>query len=195
MDKRGRLVAIVAHCILNQNTVVKPLASHRGSVVNLVEVLVRNGYGIVQLLCPETIYLGLNRWQMSREQYDTYTYREHAKNILKPYISLLRELARDGSKYVLIGVKGSPSCAVETTTSNPYWQGEPRIDNYPESTKIKTTGVFMEVFLELIKENNLPEPILSIDIDHEELANRPIPSQLVDQLTDIAKRVFEEHNR
>jgi Predicted secreted protein len=186
-DKRKRIIAIIAHCILNQNTVVKPLASHEGAVKNLANLLVDLGYGIIQLPCPETIYLGLKRWWMSREQYDTQSYREFSRKLLKPYIHLLRELVKDKCKYILVGVRGSPSCALKTTTSNPDWFGEPAASVLPPSSKIDSPGVFMSELLELIKEHRLPEPLLVIDISHDEVAKQGVPVEIVKQLTMIAK--------
>jgi len=181
----GKRVAVVAHCLLNQNTVVKPLASHVGAVIDLVKALVEGGYGIVQLPCPEATYLGMRRWWMSREQYDTASYREHCKRILEATIKLLEELTRDGCEYIVLGVRGSPSCATTVATSNPYWSGEPRVDKHPPSAKIERPGVFMEVFFELIGARGLKKPLAILDVDHEEVAKRGLPLEV--------KRVIEEY--
>ncbi|MEM1596060.1 MAG: hypothetical protein QXS24_02780 [Desulfurococcaceae archaeon] len=47
IDLRKKLIAIVEHCILNQNTVVKPLVSHEGAVKSSVNLLVEPGYGFL----------------------------------------------------------------------------------------------------------------------------------------------------
>ncbi|MEM1631445.1 MAG: hypothetical protein QW498_00030 [Thermofilum sp.] len=178
-DVRGRRLAVVAHCLLNQNTVVKPLASHPGSVAALVKLLVDQGYGIVQLPCPEAIYLGMRRWWMSREQYDTISYRDFARKLLEPYVKLIAELARDGCEYVLLGVRGSPSCALEKTTSNPSWMGEPQAEKLQPSEKVEGAGVFMEELLKLIEEGKLPKPLLQLDVDHGEIAEKGVPEKLM----------------
>lgn len=187
MDRRKRIIAIVAHCILNQNTVVKPLASHGGAVGELVKKLVDYGYGLIQLPCPEAIYLGLKRWWHSREQLDVELYKSSMSKILESHVMLLRELARDGCRYVLIGIHGSPSCAAVKTTSNRSWEGEPRIDKYPASVKIDQPGVFIEVLYELIDRYGLPRPLLSIDIDHGEIATRGLPREIDEKLRNIAE--------
>ncbi|MGC8983028.1 MAG: CD3072 family TudS-related putative desulfidase [Desulfurococcaceae archaeon] len=188
-DKRKKLVAVTAHCLLNQNTVVKPLASHEGAVKDLVKALVDLGYGIIQLPCPEALYLGLKRWWMSREQYDSRSYRSFAGKILEPYVALLEELVKDGCRYILLGVRGSPSCATQSTTSNPFWQGEPRVDKYPESTKVERPGVFMEVLLELIGKAGLPGPELVLDVDHEEVAESGLPAEIAEKLLEVSQRL------
>ncbi|MEL9999770.1 MAG: hypothetical protein QXH02_01615 [Desulfurococcaceae archaeon] len=185
-DRRKKLVAVVAHCTLNQNTVVKHLASHEGVVSDFVNALVKLGYGIVQLPCPEALYLGMRRWWMSKEQYDTQSYRKFSRKILEHYVALLKELVRDGCTYILVGVHGSPSCAVETTTSNPYWQGEPKVNAYPQSTKISGIGVFMEVFLEMIRSSGIPEPVLALDVDHREVAERGLRQDLLERLSSVS---------
>jgi len=183
VDRRSRAIAVVAHCLLNQNTVVKPLASHGGVVTSLVDFLARQGYGLIQLPCPEAIYLGMRRWWMSREQYDTESYREFSRRLLEPYVKLLAELTQDGCAYVVLGVRGSPSCAVETTTSNPSWSGEPRADKHPPSVKVSSRGVFMEELMGMLEERRLPPPLAVLDIDHREVSEKGLPEELVRTLS------------
>lgn len=189
VDKRKKLVAVVAHCLLNQNTVVKPLASHRGTVESLIELLVRLGYGIVQLPCPEAVYAGMRRWWMSREQYDNPGYRAYAERVLEYYVDLIEELTRDGCRYILIGVEGSPSCALELTTSNKEWEGEPRIDQCANSIKINMPGVFMDLLLKKIRERGLPEPLLTLDINHREAAESGLPGVIYEKLALLATTI------
>jgi len=148
-------------------------------VTSLVEFLARQGYGLVQLPCPEALYLGMRRWWMSKEQYDTESYREFSRRLLEPYVKLLAELARDGCTYVVLGVRGSPSCAAETTTSNPSWSGEPRADKHPPSAKVSGRGVFMEELLRMLKERGLPHPLAVLDVDHREVSEKGLPESLV----------------
>lgn len=184
MDRRKRLIAIVPHCVLNQNTVVKPLASHEGAVKDLVNILVEEGYGIIQLPCPETVYLGLRRWWMSREQYDTASYRKTSRELLEPVVNLLSELVADGCQYVVLGVRGSPSCAVEVTSSNPNWGGEPAVAE--RAVKVKGMGVFMEELFRLIEERRLPKPAIAIDVDHREIAEKGTPPHLASVLRSLS---------
>lgn len=175
-------VALVAHCILNQRTVAPGLASYEGAVKELVEHLVSKSYGIVQLPCPEATYLGLNRWWMSREQYDNLNYRRHCRKILLPVITLIKEFSKDGIRYVVIGIKGSPSCGVFTTTSNPKWRGNPVEFGGVSSRKIHAPGVFMEELLNMVKEANLPLPDKLIEIDHEEIKAKGLPANLQEEI-------------
>ncbi|MEM4916284.1 MAG: hypothetical protein QW708_03630, partial [Desulfurococcaceae archaeon] len=131
---------------------------------------------LIQLPCPETIYLGLKRWWMSKDQYDTESYRKMARSLLEPYVTLLKELVKDGCRYIVLGIKGSPSCALEVTSVNPEWGGEPKVTT--GTVKIKGMGVFMEEFLKLIVEHSIPNPVMLLDIDHREIAEKGVPQDL-----------------
>src|SRR5664279_5272252 len=60
-DRRGRKVVVLAHCILNQNAKLDRCAHCAGAVREVVEVLLENGIGILQMECPEMLHLGLDR--------------------------------------------------------------------------------------------------------------------------------------
>jgi len=182
LSKPGKKIAIVSHCILNQVTVAPGLSSYVGAVKELVEYLMAESYGIIQLPCPEATFLGLNRWWMSREQYDTQAFRAHCRKILEPIIALIKELRREEIPYILIGIKGSPSCGIFTTTSNPEWGGDPSKAEKSKSNKINMPGVFMEELLKLIQEEGLPLPDRILEIDHEEIKKKGLPQELLDKL-------------
>ncbi|MFA6074284.1 MAG: CD3072 family TudS-related putative desulfidase [Negativicutes bacterium] len=111
--KRNRIIAVVSHCILNQNSVVYDLARSGGALKELVKYLIDNDYAIYQLPCPELIYAGIARSQKSYEQYSTPEFiavcREAASTIAKD----LRDFISDGCIVeTIIGINNSPSCSV-----------------------------------------------------------------------------------
>ena len=55
--ERSKRIVFVSHCILNQNTVVEPLARSRGAYGDIVRLLVDKGIGIHQMPCPEFRHL------------------------------------------------------------------------------------------------------------------------------------------
>ncbi len=66
--RRSQKVVVLCHCLLNANVKVRPLASYEAVLPAIL-----NGFpsaGLFQLPCPETSFLGLSRWGMTREQYD-----------------------------------------------------------------------------------------------------------------------------
>jgi len=154
-DRRKRKVALVSNCLLNQNAKVNGFAFFPDMLWDLVELLHKYEYGILQLPCPETVYAGLRRWWYVREQYDNAKFRDVCKKAIDPVMDQVEALIKDGCKVVLIGLDGSPSCGIRSSGSDPRWGGKPEIDNknYPQ---VPRPGIFMEVVKECIKERNLP---------------------------------------
>jgi predicted secreted protein len=159
MPERARRVAVLAHCHLNVNTKVHGLADYSGIRTDVLEALVRDGVGIVQLPCPEATFLGMKRWGMTREQYDTVAYRHHCEEILRPVVDALTELSADHcSIEAVLGVDGSPSCGIARTCTG-YAGGE--IEGLfaegisPVARATDGFGVFMEVFRSMLEEVGL----------------------------------------
>lgn len=167
MPNRSRRVVLLAHCHLNANTKVHGLADYEGARVDVLGPLLEQGIGIVQLPCPECTFLGLNRWGMTREQYDHRAYREHCARILQPVLLTLVELAADGcSLEAVIGVDGSPSCGVNRTCVG-YAGGEiealAAIGEVPQARDAEQAGVFMEVLKSLLEAEDLRIPFKAFD--------------------------------
>ncbi|AIJ05134.1 hypothetical protein JH146_0283 [Methanocaldococcus bathoardescens] len=130
---KGKKIAIVSHCILNQNSVVNGLERAEGAFNEVVEILLKNNYGIIQLPCPELIYLGIGREGKTKEEYDTEEYRKLCKKLLKPIIKYLQEYKKDNyKKFILIGIENSPTCDI-----------------------FKNRGILMEELLKEIKNLNI----------------------------------------
>ena len=155
-DKRSKKVAVVAHCLLNQNAKVNGFAFFPDMIKELVDILHNHNYGIIQLPCPETVYAGMRRWWYVREQYDNAMYRKVIKEAVEPVLDQIEELSKDGCKIVLIGLDGSPSCGVRSSGSDPRWGGKPEIDNI-EYPQVKNSGIFIKMIQEGIKERGLPK--------------------------------------
>lgn len=132
-DGPGKVVTIVAHCLLN------PLTRVRG----LLPVAFQPEGHTVQLPCPEALYLGLSRWAVTRNQLDVPQFRRFCRALIKPHADLLEMLARDGAGLRIVGLAGSPSCGVITTSSG-YTGGRPHA---AEHAHVSGRGVFMEELL------------------------------------------------
>jgi len=154
VPNRSRRVVVLAHCILNANAKYPGGAKYPGANVAVLEPYLRDGVGIVQLPCPETGFLGMSRWAMTRNQLDTVAYRCHCASVLGPTVDTLEEFARAG--YTIdgvVGVKGSPSCGVTDTTVG-YPGG--RIEGSPAHEHVIGRGVMMDVLADLLAERGLP---------------------------------------
>ncbi|NMD72854.1 hypothetical protein HHO41_21790 [Bacillus sp. DNRA2] len=131
--QRSKRIVLVSHCVLNQNTVIEGEARSKGAISSMVEWVVQEELGIVQLPCPEFTYLGLNRPPMTYREYDTLEYRKHCRSIIQPVIDQIEEYLRNDFELVgLMGIESSPSC-------------DPRHGR----------GVFMEELIGSLKELNI----------------------------------------
>jgi len=126
-------ITVAAHCLLNPLTRVKGLAP----------VTFRPEGPVVQLPCPEALYLGLERWAVTRNQLDVPQFRRFCRALIEDYADLLEMLTRGGASLRIVGLAGSPSCGVITTSSG-YTGGLP---GAAEHTHVSGRGVFMEELL------------------------------------------------
>jgi predicted secreted protein len=109
--RRSKRILLVSHCILNQNTVIENEARAEGAVKSATEWALKEGFGILQLPCPEFTFLGLNRPSMTYEEYNTPEYRQHCREILKPILHQAEEYVKNGYEIGgLLGIQSSPSC-------------------------------------------------------------------------------------
>ncbi|MDX5627019.1 MULTISPECIES: CD3072 family TudS-related putative desulfidase [unclassified Brenneria] len=109
--QRSRTVIVTSHCVINQNAVVGSLARSRGMMKSAVDWMYEQGYGIIQLPCPEFTFLGPTRPPMTVAGYDTPEFRAHSRKILSPVIEQLKVYQDNG--YAIAGglaIAGSPSC-------------------------------------------------------------------------------------
>ena len=89
--ERSKRVIFISHCIINQNTVVCPLARAKGAYRDL----------------------GLKREPMDKNQYDTIEYRNLCKNISQDTINIMKEYLDNDYEIVgLIGINESPTCSI-----------------------------------------------------------------------------------
>ena len=164
-DVRSKRVCVVSHCHLNVNTKVHGLADHAGTDEVLVTRLVFEGSGIVQLPCPEATFLGMKRWSMTSEQYDTEAYRRHCRRLLEPVLDTLVALVEDGCTIEAVyGVDGSPSCGVDETSAG--FEGGNVAElcaagELPRSERIKGRGVFIEELAAMLAEVGIKAPFSS----------------------------------
>ncbi|QXM06455.1 CD3072 family TudS-related putative desulfidase [Crassaminicella indica] len=114
---RSKKVIFISHCILNQNTVVKPLARAKGAYTSIIKKILDSGIGIHQLPCPEYLFLGLDRKPMSKEEYDSYEYRKICREIVLMNIQIIKEYINKEYKIVgIVGIHCSPTCSISGQT-------------------------------------------------------------------------------
>jgi predicted secreted protein len=134
-------VDVVAHCLLDPLTRVKGLKG----------MSFRAEGPVVQLPCPEALYLGLDRWAVTRNQLDVPQFRRFCRSIACQYADLLEMLFRKGVRIRVVGVARSPSCGVNTTTRG-YEGGRVREAAHEV---VPGPGVFMDELLEELKKRGV----------------------------------------
>ena len=166
--QRKRKIVVLAHCLLNVNAKVQGLALYEGAHEKILIPYIRAGTGIIQLPCPETSFIGLQRWGMSKNQYDTINYRNHCRIILVPIVEQLQEYSKNEYEIeAIVGVDGSPSCGVHFHSAG-YTGG--MVDQAEQQKKllheVEGKGVFMEELTRLLAESNLRIALQAINEKH-----------------------------
>jgi predicted secreted protein len=140
-DNRSRKVVLAAHCVLNQNAKIDRCAHYPGVIREVAQLLLESGVGIVQMACPELLYLGLDRQAepgalVTIESEDTRVARRMAEaGGLELCRGIAEDLARQVEEYRkngfealgVIGVNGSPTCGVETGWSEDHEEPGPGV--------------------------------------------------------------------
>jgi predicted secreted protein len=120
----------VAHCLLNPYTRVKGLGP-----LNF-----RPEPPIIQLPCPEALYLGLDRWVVTKNQLEVPEFKRFCMSLIMHHADLIEMMASKGASIRIVGVAGSPSCGI-LTTSIGYQGGRIREASHEH---VPGMGVFMK---------------------------------------------------
>ena len=128
-DARSKKVVLVAHCILNQNAKMDRCAFYPGAVREVSEMLVAAGVGLLQMPCPELLCFGLAReadpaieptigeedTRIARRLHDADA-QATCRRLVDDLVYQVEEYAQNGFEVIgILGMNGSPSCAVELT--------------------------------------------------------------------------------
>ena len=148
-DKRSKKLVLVAHCILNQNSISDGTADHPGAIKEIINLLLQSDIGIIQMPCPELLCLGLDRGNINgaeqevvventriRKLMDQPSAKQKLNLLVKLIVYQIEEYLLQGFKiFCIVGINRSPSCGVDTTSKN--------------NKEVEGKGVFIEA---LVKE-------------------------------------------
>ncbi|MEG0805858.1 MAG: hypothetical protein RR364_06280 [Lachnospiraceae bacterium] len=166
--KRSKKMVLVAHCLLNVNSKVAGIATSETGEIGLIEALMRQGYGIIQLPCVEQDMCGIRRWGQVEEQLNHPHFRQRCVDLLTPILMQVEDFIANGYDVAaVIGLNGSPSCGITRTCSGD-WSGEigdghstqPKLDTLHSKD---TPGVMMQVLMELLQEKEIKLQFLWAD--------------------------------
>lgn len=111
MIKRKKQLLLVAHCVLNQNAVIRDWERAQGGFNRLIQMMLAENLSILQLPCPEFAFSGEDRPPRTKEEYDTPAYRTLCCRLAQPVVEQAKEYQRHGySIQGLLGIGESPSC-------------------------------------------------------------------------------------
>lgn len=166
--KRSKKIIVVSHCLLSANAKVGPLAEYPGVLRKVMDPFIEDGTGIMQLPCPESSYLGINRWGMSYEQYDHPNFRRHCRNILTPSLDQIETFIAAGYDILgVIGADGSPNCGVTkipSGLSGGVIRDTKDVEKQLEGFRyIEGTGVFFSVLKELLQNRGISVRFMAVD--------------------------------
>jgi len=147
-DRRSKRIVIVAHCLLNQNSISDGTADCPGQFDEVVDLIISNRIGLIQLPCPELTCLGLDRKDPDGGKRSLLMENTRIRNLLREKDNMERlrhraeEIAAQVQEYRsygfdvlgVIGINRSPSCGVETTTK--------------DNAEVEGQGVFVELLSE-----------------------------------------------
>ena len=165
---RSKKIAIISHCIINQNSVVKGEYKDINIFFPFIKKLFEENIGILQLPCPETECYGLRRWGHVKEQFDNCGYRKYVEKIINSFVDIIKEYINNGYEIVgIYGIAGSPSCGVNLTCSA-NWEGEISLykdkeDIVSRVKLINESGIFMEIFKSILDKNKINIPFYDVD--------------------------------
>lgn len=139
MNREKRLV-LVAHCILNQNSVVREWERAKGAYNDVVRLLLDSDLGIIQLPCPEFLYNGEARPPLTKEEYDTPEYRSLCRQLAGPVVQQALEYQKNGYEITgLIGIEESPTC--DTGITGGVFMEELRAELLAESITLNAIDI------------------------------------------------------
>lgn len=157
-DKRSKKTVFVSSCLLNTNNKVKGLGRYPGMCKEVFDTLYKYNLGINQLPCPETLYMGINRWWTTKNLYDSVGFRAHCKKLAEEMTVYMAEYEKAGYETVaILSCDGSPTCGVTVTSWDENWGGSPVDLNYNDAL-IPGQGVFIEELHAAIAAAGLKEP-------------------------------------
>jgi len=155
-DERSKKIALVCHCVLNQNAKIEGIARYPGTFRPVVDRLLASEVGIYQLPCPELTFFGISRWSAVKDQYSSPFFRRHAQKLAERVADEVVDYERRGYRVLcVIGMNGSPACGVDLTPqpADEPWGG--RIPGVPSRRLVHDNGTFMEVLSDVLAKRNL----------------------------------------
>lgn len=123
-DARSKKIVFVSNCLLNTNNKVRELARYGGFCKEVLDVLASYDVGVQQMDCPETLYLGIQRWYHTKNLYDNVGFRRFCREMSEHTVDYMESYRQVGFQTVAFLVcNGSPTCGYDLTSYDENWGG------------------------------------------------------------------------
>jgi predicted secreted protein len=187
-DARSKKIIFVSNCILNANNKVLEFARYPGVFREVLDLLVSYDLGVMQMPCPEVLYMGNQRWWTSRNLYDNVGYRRFCRELASREIDYMENYHRIGySVTAVLSCDGSPTCGVTLSSYCENWGGRPK--EIPR-TLVEKPGVYIEEMTDEFTARGLnAPPFLGLCMDDRDKTN----SQCLDELESSLALLMGKH--
>lgn len=155
-DSRSGKIIFLSNCLLCASNKVREFARYPGMFTQVVETLDRFGIGVIQMPCPEVLYMGNQRWWNSRNLYDNVGFRRFCRSLTVQMVDYIQNYEIMG--YQVVGVlvcNGSPTCGLTLSSYCEDWGGRPK--EIPR-TLVEKPGIYTEELLKEIQERGIKMP-------------------------------------
>jgi len=132
-------IYVIAHCLLNPEARVKGIK--KPAPFQTADSL-GNSKKIIQLPCPELIYLGPNRLPNTKTGLDSPEFRTLCRELFLPYAAMIEMFEKRGFEIEIIGISKSPSCGALKTTVSEKNTNRPKEER--DEKVIDGKGIFFE---------------------------------------------------
>lgn len=185
-DARSKKIVFVSSCLLNTNNKVKGLARYPGMCKEVFDTLNKYGLGINQMQCPETLYLGIQRWWATKNLYDNVGFRKFCRGLASQVADYMAAYVQAGYDTVaILSCDGSPTCGVTLTSYDENWGGSP-IDLDYNKAIVEGSGVYIEELKKEIEARGFTmPPFYGLALDDESADMEKILSDFDDFISGI----------
>jgi len=177
-DKRSRRIVIVAHCLLNQNSISDGTADLPSQFTEVIDLIMTRRIGVIQLPCPELTCLGLDRQDRRGGTRELLTENSRIRRLMmraahrRTLQQEARRLAMQIEQYVrydfavvgIVGINRSPSCGIETTT----------VDGH----EVPGRGVFMEIIERELRRRKIDLRMIGVKTSRKRASLREVKALL-----------------
>lgn len=189
-DARSKKIVFCSSCLLNTNNKVLDLARYGGFSKEFIDILAKYDLGVQQMDCPETLYLGIQRWQHTKNLYDNVGFRRHCRQVAEKEVDYMYSyMQMDYATVAVLCCDGSPTCGSGITSWNESWGGPPEAPLDYSDAVIDGVGVFVEELQKAIEARGLPmPPFYGLGLDD---ASQPFDQIIANFDAFLAKRMEE----